>query len=78
MDTTGGYSSFLNGKVERPHQTIAQLVHDMLINSGHPPDTWYYCAENAADIYRNTYHSAINKSPYDHSTLASMGMHRLC
>ncbi len=26
LDTTGGYSSFLNGKVERPHQTISQLV----------------------------------------------------
>jgi hypothetical protein len=64
LDTTGGYSSFLNGKVERPHQTIAQLVRAMLINSGHSPDTWCYCAETAADIYRYTYHSTIQTSPY--------------
>ncbi len=51
LDTTGGYSSFLNDKVERPHQTIAQLVRAMLINSGHSTDTWCYCAEHAADIY---------------------------
>jgi hypothetical protein len=64
LDTTGGYSSFLNGKVERPHQTIAQLVCAMLINSGHSSDTWCYCAEHAADIYRYTYHTAIQTSPY--------------
>jgi hypothetical protein len=80
MDTTGGYSSFLNGKVERPHQTIAQLVRSMLINSGHPPDTWCYCAENAADIYRYTYHSAINKSPYEawYSIKPSIAHLRVC
>jgi hypothetical protein len=65
LDTTGGYSSFLNGKVERPHQTISQLVRAMLINLGHSRDTWCYCAETAADIYRYTYHSSINMSPYE-------------
>ncbi len=65
MDTTGGYSSFLNGKVEHPHQTISQLVRAMLLNSGHPPSTWCYCAESAADIYRYTYHSALHTSPYE-------------
>jgi hypothetical protein len=65
MDTTGGYSSFLNGKVECPHQTISQLVRAMLLNSGHPPSTWCYCAENATDIYQYTYHSALHTSPYE-------------
>jgi hypothetical protein len=65
LDTTGGYSSFLNGKVERPHQTISQLVRAMILNSGHTPDLWCYCAETAADIYRYTLHSAINTSPYE-------------
>jgi hypothetical protein len=64
LDTTGSYSSFLNGKVERPHQTIAQIVRAMIINSGHNMNTWCYCAETAADIYHQTYHSALQKSPY--------------
>jgi hypothetical protein len=37
----------------------------MLLNSGHSSDTWCYCAETAADIYRFTLHTAINKSPYE-------------
>jgi hypothetical protein len=65
MDTTGSYSSFLDGKVERPHQTISQLVRAMLLNSGQPPNTWCYCAKNAADIYRYIYHSALTTSPYE-------------
>lgn len=49
LDATGGYSSFLNGKIEHPNQTISQLVRAMILNSGHTPDLWCYCAENVAD-----------------------------
>jgi hypothetical protein len=65
LDATGGYSSFLNGKVERPHQTLAKIVRAMIINAGHHMNTWCYCAETAADIYWVTYHSALQKSPYE-------------
>jgi hypothetical protein len=65
LDTTGGYSSFLNGKLEHPHQTIAQIVRAMIINSGHNMNTWCYCTETAADIYRLTYHTALQKSPHE-------------
>ncbi len=65
MDTTGGYSTFFNLKFERPRQTISQLVQAMLLNSGHPPNLWCYCAENAADIYRYIYHSTLTTSPYE-------------
>jgi hypothetical protein len=37
----------------------------MILNSGHTPNLWCYCAETAADIYRYTLHSAINTSPYE-------------
>jgi hypothetical protein len=40
LDTTGGYASFLNGKIERPHQTIAQMVRSLLLNSGLPSTLW--------------------------------------
>jgi hypothetical protein len=65
METTGGYASFLNGKVERPHRTLASMVRAMLLNSGLPTSLWCYAAETAADVYRYTYHSALGKTPYE-------------
>jgi hypothetical protein len=65
LETTGGHSSFLNGKIERPHHTISQLVHAMILNAGHSTTTWCYCAETAVDIYRYTYHNALQKTPYE-------------
>ncbi len=65
LETTGGYASFLNGKIERHHRTIAQMVRSMILNSGLPSTLWCYAAETAADIYRYTYHSALQMSPYE-------------
>jgi len=65
LETTGGYASFLNGKIERHHRTIAQMVRSMLLNSGLPNNLWCYAAEAAADIYRYTYHSALQMTPYE-------------
>jgi len=65
METTGGHASFLNGKIERPHRTISQMVRAMLLNSGLPNKLWCYAAETAADIYRYTYHSALGMTPYE-------------
>ena len=35
METTGGFSSWLNGKVERHHQTITNMCNSDLFDSGH-------------------------------------------
>jgi hypothetical protein len=59
METTGGYASFLNGKVERPHRTIANMVRAMFLNAGLNRNLWCYDAETAADVYCYTYHSAF-------------------
>ena len=59
LDTTGGYASWLNGKIERPHRTIASKVRAMLYNSGLSDEFWCYAAEGAADAYRYSFHSAI-------------------
>jgi hypothetical protein len=59
LDTTSGYASFLNGEIERPHRTIANMVHAMILNSGLPDTLWCYAAKTATDIYRYTYHSAL-------------------
>ena len=64
LETTGGYASFLNGKVERHHCTIANMVRSMLKNSSHNKHKWCYAAETAADIYHGILHSAINASPH--------------
>jgi hypothetical protein len=65
LETTGGHASFLNGKVERPNRTIADMVRALYFNAGHSPDKWCYAAETAADIYRLTLHSALGISPYE-------------
>jgi len=65
LETTSGYASFLNGKIERHHRTIAQMVHSMLLNSGLPNNLWCFAAAAAADIYRYTYHSALQMTPYE-------------
>jgi len=65
LETTGGYASFLNGKVERPNRTIADMTRALYFNAGHSPDKWCYAAETAADIYRFTLHSALGMSPYE-------------
>ncbi len=65
LETTGGYASFLNGKVERPNRTIADMVRALYFNAGHSANKWCYAAETAADIYRLTLHSALGISPYE-------------
>jgi len=65
LDTTGGYTSWLNGKIEHPHRTIASKVRAMLYNSGLSNAFWCFAAEGAADAYRYTFHSAIQKTPYE-------------
>jgi hypothetical protein len=61
LESTSGYASFLNGKIERPHRAITNMVRAMLLNSGLPNKRWCYAA---ADIYRYTHHSAIDMTPY--------------
>jgi hypothetical protein len=65
LETTGGFASWLNGKIERPHRTIANKIRAMLFNSGLSNKLWCYAAEAAADAYRYTYHSALKKTPYE-------------
>jgi hypothetical protein len=65
LETTGGYASFLNGIIEHPGPTIADMVRALYFNAGHSPDKWCYAAKTAADIYCLTLHSALGASPYE-------------
>jgi hypothetical protein len=65
LDTTGGYASYINVKVERPNRTVANKVRCMLLNSDRPLSHWCYAAEASAGIYRCTHHSAIHMNPHE-------------
>jgi hypothetical protein len=45
LETTGGYESFLNGKVECPNRTLAERTRFILLNAGAPPMDWCYAIE---------------------------------
>jgi hypothetical protein len=64
FETTGGYASFLNEKVERPNRTLSERARCMLLNAVAPAQDWCSATEHAADIYRATYHSAIKCAPH--------------
>jgi hypothetical protein len=65
LEATGGYASYLNDKIERPHHTLAEWVWCLLINAGHPKQNWCYAAEHAAKIYCVMLHSSIAMSSDD-------------
>jgi hypothetical protein len=51
INTTGGYASFFNGKVERPYRTLAERARCMLINAGASKKDWCFATEHAGEIY---------------------------
>jgi hypothetical protein len=59
---TGGYASYLNGKVECPNRTLAERARCVIINADSPKIVWCYAVKHCADIYCVTLHSAIDMS----------------
>jgi hypothetical protein len=41
------------------------MVRSLFLNLGLPSTLWCYATEAAADIYQYTYHSALQKTPYE-------------
>jgi hypothetical protein len=64
LDMTGGYASYLNGKVERPSRTIAERLMASLINANRHAKDWCYAADHAADLYHVTLHYALKMPPF--------------
>ncbi len=64
MQTTGGYNSWLNGKIERTHQTLINMVNSSLCYSGNRTDKWCYEFENKKEIYNILLHLDINEQPH--------------
>ena len=60
----GKSGSALNGTVERPNRTIAELVRAKQYNCGFDDKFWCYAAEDAVFKHRRMLHTAIDTTPY--------------
>ena len=59
LQTTAGYTSFLNGKVERHIQTNKNMARSVHIDSGLPDHFWCFAEEHCTAIYNCISHSAL-------------------
>ena len=63
LQTTGGYSSWLNGKAERHIRTLENTARKIRGDANLPSNLWCYSYEHATDIYGAMIHSATQESP---------------
>ena len=63
LQSTGGYSLWLNGEAERHIQTISNMMRSGFIDSGLPKILWCYNAEYQVNLYNALLHSATNEQP---------------
>ena len=63
LQTTTGYSSWLNCKVERHIRTLENTARKIRADANLPPSLWCFSYEHATDIYGAMLHSAIKESP---------------
>ena len=61
--TTGGYSSWINGKAERHNQSINTMTRAALIDSGLNRNLWCFALESMADTYNARIHTATGEQP---------------
>ena len=54
VQTTGGYSSSLNGKSESPNKKLANITRALLLNSSHNKELWCFLYQYAIWIFRRT------------------------
>ena len=47
----------LNGKIECPHQTLANMFNSALLDTGHSKNKWCLACEPTAEVYNNCMHS---------------------
>jgi hypothetical protein len=63
LETTGGYASYINGKIAHTNRTVVKCVRCFIPKSAQPKQDWCYDAEHDADVYWVTLHLAIGMSP---------------
>jgi hypothetical protein len=65
LETTGPDASSQNGRGERPHRTLANMVRCMLYSASLGAEFWADALVHAAYLYNRTYHSSIRKTPHE-------------
>lgn len=63
MQTTGGHRSLLNGKIERPHQTITKMFNSAIADCGHNKNKWCFACETTCEVYNSIYHTDVHEQP---------------
>ena len=63
INTTGGYASWLNGKIERPHETIKNGTRATLYDAGRDNTFWCYASTDVIRKYNCTLHSSTGDCP---------------
>ena len=63
LQTTAGYSSWLNGKAERHIRTLENTARKIRGDANLPGKLWCYSYEHATDVYGAMIHSATHESP---------------
>ena len=63
LQTTGGYSSWLNGNAERDIRTLENTARKIRGDANLPSNLWYFSYEHATDIYEAMIHLATQESP---------------
>ena len=64
MQTTGGHSSWLNGMIERPHQTTTKLMREELRDSDQDDNKWCFALEATMETYNSLLHSDTAEQPH--------------
>ena len=75
VETTGGHASSINGKVERPHQTIKNMVRVQLISRGHSDELWCLCYQYTIWLIARILNRRVGTAP--HRRLVQTQRHRL-
>ena len=60
LQTTGGYSSWINGKAERHIRTLENMERRTRCDSNLPAMLWCFSLDYATYLYGSLYHSSIN------------------
>lgn len=64
LQTTGGYSSWLNGKIERSHQTVTNMLRAAIKDTNHDENKWCFALEASCETYNNIRHSMTKEQPH--------------
>ena len=62
LQTTRGYYSWINGKVERHVRTLENMKSKTRCDSNIPANLWCISLAHASEVYGSLYHSVIKDS----------------